>query len=451
MQLRRSPGLSAEESARRWRARLNVTGEAVKFLLTGVFGDHRPADRRMSQFFREHPKCGSQDRRFISRSCYTLLRYWGWLRKLLPSERLAALERGKERFSFREASGLLLAALLLDGSEKDAACELASALGVNLPGPSGEEGPAALLQTVFGGAELSFSLSDLVPGWLLDQLPAEIDREAFLARLPERPPMWLRWQKEDPAEMPGVLRGAGLSPEFFPRIPFAAAVRDPRINLFTLESYRNGDFEVQDLASMAIGLCASPRPRERWLDCCAGAGGKTLLLAQLMKRTGSVTASDIRAYKLDDLRARARRAGFPNIRIRPWDGKPFTGRFAESYDGVLVDAPCSCSGVWRRNPESRWSLTSEELAEFPVIQLQVLTAAAPAVRKGGLLVYATCSVFPAEDEEVVHAFLERHPDFSLEPFTDPLSGRETDGMCRFCGTELDCDSMFAARLRRVAR
>ena len=200
---------------------------------------------------------------------------------------------------------------------------------------------------------------------------------------------------------------------------------------------------------MPIGLCAhSPSPPVSAV-ACAGAGGKTLALAELMERTGTVVAGDIRAYKLDDLRKRARRAGFPNIMTRPWDGKKISGKQAANFDGVLVDAPCSCSGVWRRNPDGRWSTTAADVDAMAPIQREVLDHAAPAVRPGGVLVYATCSVFASENQAVVADFLASHPEFIPEAFENPLDGTPVeDGMLAIDGSADNSDSMFVARLRR---
>ncbi|HBP08272.1 MAG TPA: hypothetical protein DD673_16540, partial [Lentisphaeria bacterium] len=168
----------------------------------------------------------------------------------------------------------------------------------------------------------------------------------------------------------------------------------------------------------------------------------------LMERTGTVVACDVRSYKLDDLRIRARRAGFPNIRTCEWDGKPYQGKQAARFDGVLVDAPCSCSGVWRRNPDGRWTLKPEDVEEAAALQQRILEAASTAVRSGGLLIYATCSLFPRENGGVVDAFLASHEEFALEPFEHPLTGEPCGGMLQVRSFDGDCDSMFVARLRR---
>ena len=215
---------------------------------------------------------------------------------------------------------------------------------------------------------------------------------------------------------------------------------------FTLDAFRTGHFEVQDLASQCVGLVCAPKPGERWLDACAGGGGKTLELAEMMKRRGTVIAGDVREGILHELKLRARRAGFPNISTLHHDGR--VPRGFHPCDGVLVDAPCSGSGVWRRNPGSAWKFRLDELAEYARRQYDILSRFSAAVKSGGVLVYATCSLFAAENEEVVRRFLTAHPDFALESGVHPLTGLVSDGFYHFDGFDDDCDFLFAARLRR---
>lgn len=430
---------------------LKSAGNAARTVLGAVFGNRKPADRVLSAWFRENRRCGSRDRRFISESIYALLRNWGMLRRFLPADRLAEIESGNIRLGRAELDALLFGALYLDDRDREAAKMLAQELKLScpkaVPAPDPLLGRAKALSKLFG-VTVEFRMADLVPEWVADALPADFPFDRFLADLRRRPPMWLRAQCDDPVKLAEELAAAGLSVRSHERIASALRVNDPRVNLHTLDSFRRGDFEVQDLASQCIGLAAAPRPGEQWLDACAGAGGKSLQLADLMKRRGTVVACDVRSYKLDDLRLRARRAGFPNIVTREWDGKPFRGKQAGRFDGVLVDAPCSCSGVWRRNPDGRWTLRPEELTEAAELQLKILSAASPAVRPGGVLVYATCSLFPVENRIVVEKFLAVHPEFTLEPFANPLTGETVPGQLQIRSFDGDCDSMFAARMRR---
>ena len=182
------------------------------------------------------------------------------------------------------------------------------------------------------------------------------------------------------------------------------------MNLYSLESFKNVLFEIQDIASQVIGLVSCAKPGERWWDCCAGAGGKSLQLSSMMQNKGRIVSSDIREYKLDDLKKRARRNEKSNIECRTWDGKALRNKKSESFDGVLADAPCSCSGTWRRNPDARWRSAPADVNELISIPSSILENTSSAVKNGGVLIYATCSVFDEENGDMVRNFLKKHPD-----------------------------------------
>ncbi len=447
--------MNLELNENKLRSQLRSADDAARHVLEHIFSAGRPADRALSGWLRENRHCGSRDRHFIGEAVYALLRYWGLLRKFLPSERLAEIESGRIRLGSQELKALFLAAFYLE-KRQPAAVELI-VRDLMLAGPKNQSrktaedsiyARAAELAGFFGLKTLTFAPEDLVPEWVLTHLGEAFPRAAFLADLERRPPMWLRMQCHDPDRLIAELRSNGLDVHRHDRLQSALAVIAPHVNLYTLDSFRSGEFEVQDLASQCIGLTAAPKPGERWLDCCAGAGGKTLQLAELMRRTGKITACDVRSYKLDDLRLRARRAGFPNIDTAAWDGNDFKLKPERRYDGVLVDAPCSCSGVWRRNPDGRWTLKEEEIAEHATLQRQILERGAKAVRPGGVLIYATCSIFPEENGEVVRSFLAANRDFEPEDFPHPLNGNPTGGLLQIYSFEGDCDSMFVARMRR---
>jgi 16S rRNA (cytosine967-C5)-methyltransferase len=205
--------------------------------------------------------------------------------------------------------------------------------------------------------------------------------------------------------------------------------------------------EIQDLASQAVGLACDPDPGERWWDACAGAGGKALHLAALMGGKGLVVATDVNAAKLKEAARRARRSPFRNLTTKPWDGRHVAGK-PKSFDGVLVDAPCTAVGTWRRNPDARWTTPREAIARLAALQAQILHAAAAGVRPGGTLLYSVCTLTPAETLGVVRPFLDAHPDFGLDPFPHPLTGAATDGTLQIWPQDADTDAMFLARMVR---
>ena len=432
------------------KAQLKSLDEAARLVLSGIFGENRMSDRVLAAYFREKRCCGSRDRALISETIYSTLRYWGFLRKYLPQERRDDLEFGKVRFSQNQLGALLCAAAFIAGNQDSAAVLQENLLLPKLPAAAGTPvRRARQLSDYFGVPHIAISEKDMVPQWVLSALPPEMDAAAFLDALMLRPPMWIRFQcvsGEEKSAALSELSACGAEVVLHERMPDAAMVR-AKINLCTLEAYRSGKFEIQDLGSQCVGAVCAPRSGERWLDACAGAGGKSLQLAAMMRRKGSVTAGDVRIYKLEELRKRARRAGFPNIMTK--ENSAALRRPKHPYDGVLVDAPCSCAGVWRRNPGSQWQLKESEVAELAAEQLQILQDYAAAVRTGGVLVYATCSLFDLENSGVVRKFLAENENFKLDPFEHPLTGEVMPGMMRVDGYKFDCDTLFAARLRRV--
>ena len=181
-----------------------------------------------------------------------------------------------------------------------------------------------------------------------------------------------------------------------------------------------------------------PKSGERIADMCAGAGGKTLHLAALMKNKGSLLAADVSERKLEELKKRAARAGVSNLKVQLIENSKSIKRHAESFDGVLIDAPCSGSGVIRRNPDSKWKLSEEELLQrLKTLQAEILKSYSRLVKPGGRLVYATCSLLGEENMEQVEAFLKENPQFSIEG--EPLLTRPD---------HLSEDGFFAQKLRR---
>jgi len=290
-----------------------------KQLTAETFGNRRPADRVLAAIMRGHREFGSRDRRFISETVFGFFRFWGWLRLLPPPEKAAALENsGAAELTAIEESKLLLGAALLahlPGPLPEAAKFWADHLRVAVPAVWDISAAGKLLHAPDGWGDPA----KMLPGWAAAHITPQLDCGRLLESLAVRPFLWLRVQDGDPGKLAAELAAAGLSAHAHPALPEALAVTGG-VNVYTLESFRSGRFEVQDLASQLIGLVCAPRAGERWWDCCAGAGGKSLELASLMQRKGTVVATDIRSYKLDDLRKRARRAGFPNIETRPWDG-----------------------------------------------------------------------------------------------------------------------------------
>lgn len=209
-------------------------------------------------------------------------------------------------------------------------------------------------------------------------------------------------------------------------------------NIFRSEAFADGWFEVQDLSSQLVAPFLQAEPGMRVIDACAGAGGKTLHLAALMKGKGRLLALDVSESKLEELRRRAKRASAGIIETRPIDSTKVIKRLAGAADRVLIDAPCSGSGVLRRNPDIRWRMTEEDISRLHEQQDDLLERYSAMVKPGGKLVYAVCSVFPSEGEARVKAFTEKHPGVWV------LEEEKRVGLLKHAG-----DGFYMARWTRV--
>lgn len=193
-----------------------------------------------------------------------------------------------------------------------------------------------------------------------------------------------------------------------------------RVPLVQVQAWRDGKVEVQDEGSQLVALLTDAQPGMAVVDYCAGAGGKTLCLAAAMQNKGRLVACDVAEWRVDRAGDRLRRAGVHNVTKRVIGGESdkWIKRSAGSFERVLVDAPCTGTGTWRRNPDAKWQLGETDLLELVVRQRDILASAARLTKPGGRLVYATCSLLPEENEGQVEAFLATHPDYRVMPVAD---------------------------------
>ena len=222
-------------------------------------------------------------------------------------------------------------------------------------------------------------------------------------------------------------------------------------DLEKLEPFREGLFYVQDPAAKLSVLCAQlPQEGARVLDCCAAPGGKSFAASIAMGGHGSITSCDIHPHKTGLISAGAERLGLTNITARIQDAAEFVPQWEETMDAVIADVPCSGLGIIRKKPDIRYK-NVEEMKDLPELQLKILENQSRYVKKGGLLLYSTCTVLRRENEDVVNAFLERHGDFFTEslPLPDVLPMNDT-GMLTLIPGQYDTDGFFICRLRRKA-
>lgn len=359
-----------------------------------------PADVLMKLFFRSNPKLGMRDRGLIAEGIYYALRHYASLRFAMRpvhpdrAPRLAALA------TLARQHGLDAISPSAIGPE---AGPLENVLKVNL-----EKAPAHVR------AEL--------PQWLYDLIEAQYeDSAALYPSMQEGAPLDLRVNllKASRDEILEELRANGVEAYATPFSP--DGLRLPtKPGLTQWAVYKEGKVDVQDEGSQLIARLLTPRRREMVCDFCAGAGGKTLALGALMRSTGSLYAFDVNEKRLAGLTPRMRRAGLSNVHpiaIRGEDDQRVR-RLNGKFDRVLIDAPCTGTGTFRRNPDLKWRLSPSELERINAIQKSVLEHASRLVKAGGRLVYATCSVLKRENQDVVEAFLAAHPEWRLVPAKD---------------------------------
>ena len=247
-----------------------------------------------------------------------------------------------------------------------------------------------------------------VPAWTA----AEMDvTDEWLLSLQREPRLWLRAKRGTAESLARTLFAAELSP-FLPEAIWYRGEED----LFKTPEFHAGDFEIQDIASQVVGTLCAPSPGETWWDTCAGEGGKTLHLSDLMQNKGMLWASDRAEWRLTKLKRRAGRAKVFNYRSAHWDGGAKLPTKTK-FDGVLVDAPCSGMGTWQRNPQARWTTEPKDVRELSEIQKRLLTNVAPSVKPGGKLIFSVCTLTRAETTEVVSHFNSNQMDF--EPLIFP--------------------------------
>lgn len=364
--------------------------------LQDIFVKNRQADRVVEQMLKSNKKWGARDRAFIAENVYETVRWWRLVKFA------AQVEKAAESEDFWRLAGVwqLIKPLHLDGHE---ALE-------NLPEwPEFENiDPETVRERYQEGLQIR-KIAQSIPDWI-DQIgEAEVGKqwEAELAGLNKTAPVVLRVNtlKTDITTVREQL-GRDIT-ETVPGVPEALTLKK-RMNVSGLESFKNGFFEVQDAGSQLIAPYLDVRAGMSVIDACAGAGGKSLHLAALLGNTGSILSMDIEHHKLQELERRAVRNGVTNLTTMLISSDKIIENLSETTDRLLLDVPCSGLGVLRRNPDSKWKLKPEFLEKIRKVQAQILENYSKMVKKGGKMVYATCSILPSESEDQVRAFAKRH-------------------------------------------
>jgi len=375
--------------------------EAVAQALHLIFYEGKYADKVIERLLKSNPRWGSRDRAFIAENTYEIVR---WRRLVEEIGRLNHSEIKKDSASLIRLVGVMLAMKNPDFV----------GLETNVPEFAGLDGKTIAAQKK--ALEEERKINQSIPDWLDEvgerELGENWDAELLALNEPSAVVVRANVLKTNKLALKKELAKEGWDADETRLAPDALVLRK-RGSMFQIRAFHEGHFELQDAGSQCIAPFLHVEPGMRVVDACAGAGGKSLHLAALMRNQGTIISMDTEAWKLDELRRRAKRNGVQIIQTRPIESSKTIKRLHGTADRLLLDVPCSGLGTLRRNPDAKWKLTPEFLDNVRVTQAEILRSYSKILRPGGQLVYATCSILPSENERQVERFLSENPNFRL--------------------------------------
>ena len=378
--------------------------------------------RALNRLFRQHPNFGSRDRRLYREIVYTYLRYQPWLEPIKGDQ------------------DKLIDHLILLANPTKEVTPLYPTLDPILAEAAGSPNRYRHL------GKQAENFRELLPDWMLERFSRDLE-EIDWQRFFSRPPIWLRCGNIEletaAARLKETFPDQAEKIQFFPKLGESLSC-PPDLPVKQSSLFKEGLIEIQDISSQALLQLLNIPLLGRWFDACAGAGGKTLQLSQKLGKRGNVIAYDERAEALAELAKRARRNRCQNIEIAK--EAPMPGKF----DGVLVDAPCSGSGTWRRHPYLMRQFTEAMEVDIVAKQLQLLERYSTCTRDGGLLVYCTCSLSKSENEEVSEAFLCHNSEFAHFPLAERYGLHEASVGITVYPQDLNGDGLYIASFIRKA-
>jgi 16S rRNA (cytosine967-C5)-methyltransferase len=341
---------------------LNQAARVLKLVQTGT-----PADQALRESLtQDRHFTAPAERRAVSHAVFTYFRWWRWLdpKDSLQKQTEAALKL-QERFN---------------------------------------QNPSSIKPEALAARA--------VPEWVEAEMDVPVE---WLRQLQQPPVLWIRAKSASADSVAQRLGNCVPASQLAALSSQLSAFQYTGLkDLYRTPEFQGGEFEIQDLASQLVSHACAPQPGETWWDACAGEGGKTMHLADLMQNKGMLWASDRSARRLAKLKERAARAKVFNYRAGEWDGSA-TLPTKTKFDGILVDAPCSGVGTWQRNPHARWTTSVQDVTELAAIQARLLENVAGALKSAGRLVYSVCTLTRAETTAVADAFTAAHPEF--QPIT----------------------------------
>ena len=371
------------------------------------FQDKKYADKVLERLLKAHKKWGSADRQVVSEIFYDIVRW-------------------KKRLEYYMGEGtkpsniynLILAYLLWKKVKYKKFDEFD---GIKTGGILSK-----LDKKTFPTKAIEHSVPDWLAGLFEKELGAKWEKE--MSALNEQAPVILRANslKISAENLVEILKEEGVNSFVLRGYPDAVQLEEKK-NVFLTSAFKEGFFEVQDASSQKIAELLDVKEGMRVVDACAGAGGKTLHIAALMKNKGQIIALDIYEWKLAELKRRAKRAGAFNIETRFIEDNKVIKRLHNTADRLLIDAPCSGLGVLKRNPDSKWKIDEDFINRIKIEQENILQNYSKILKKGGKMVYATCSILPSENGEQVRKFLAENTEFTLVKEENIMPSDSYDG------------------------
>ncbi len=392
------------------------TVKGVVEAIEEIFQENRYADKVIEKILKSNPKWGARDRGFVAESIYEMVRWWRLINEVSPS---------------KDSYHLFGTYWLLQGNKLPEWREF-------------KDLDPRKIRSKYEQVKEIRALKQSIPDWL-DQMGAELLGEKWdeeIDTLNQQAAVVLRVNtlKVSREDLMNRLAQDDIK-TFAPKGYKDALVLAKRQNIFKTPAFKEGLFEVQDASSQLVAAAMDVEPGMRVIDACAGAGGKSLHLAALMENKGRILSMDTEAWKLQNTKLRARRNGVSIIEPRVIEGSKTIKRLKESADRVLLDVPCSGIGVLKRNPDTKWKLSPESIEKVQKIQQEILQNYASMVKPEGILVYATCSILPSENQHQVEKFLASEKGKHFELVEDHKVLAQESGF----------DGFYIAKLKRKAQ
>lgn len=385
--------------------------------LDKIYNENKYADKVIEYSFKDNKKWGSRDRHFVAFNIYEAVRWWRTLCCL------AGIDYKKSHYTDDELIEILSIQFMRNYNEvpEGFPTQVLAEINKKLEKLNPAE-KHSLSDELYEAFRSNFSEESLEQTLEVLNRPAEVYLRANGLRGLRSEA--LRSLKDEAIQI-GAVDGSEV-----------CMMLDKRTNVFATDSFKKGLFEMQDYGSQKIAEFCDVKSGDRVIDACAGAGGKALYLSALMKNSGKIISMDIHEWKLNELKKRAKRSGSQNIETRLIESSKTIKRLKGSADVVLLDVPCSGSGVLRRNPDTKWKFTLKSLSEVEQLQKEILGSYAKMCKPNGILVYSTCSLFESENQNQVKLFLSENTDWELLEEKQILP------------QDFNCDGFYMARLKR---